>query len=108
MVSSLTGSWARIPRPPPAHTRAATIISARIMNLPTLRLGAAFLRGWMFSLATQKLKHVRHHFHDSIQRLHRAFGRAGEVDDQYFAPRSGDGAREGGKRSRLAAFGAHE
>src|SRR5260221_8183281 len=108
MVSSLTGSWARIPRPALAQSRAATTIPARIMNLPTLRFGAAFLCGGMFSLATQKLQHVRHPFHDSIQRLYRAFGGAGEVDDQYFAARSGDGAREGSKRSRVAAFGAHQ
>src|SRR5437879_5657643 len=106
MVSSLTGSWARIHAPPPTQSKAATIIPARIMNLPTLQFGAAFLRGGMFSLATQKLQHVRHHFHDSIQGLHRAFWRAREVDDEDLTPRAGDRARQGSEWGRVAAFGA--
>ena len=60
----------------------------------------------MFGAAFQQFQHVWHQFHDSIQRLNRAFGGARKIDDQDLAARPGQRTREHSQRCEFAAPGA--
>ena len=53
--------------------------STRTIRFSTLRLSAAFPRGLVLGFTAQKFEHMWYQFHDSIQRLDRASGRAREI-----------------------------